>query len=160
MTAVAIRQFSARLFEGNIAYPQEAVNLVDKIDDYQPLQPILTGYCSGDIQIAFGVTATIPMPDGYTNAATLLAVLRFDSPCTITVTSPLVALTDKVYGMGSAVQNGIYATQARITAITVKNPAASGTMTVSYGLLSLPDITLEASFRGIQSTGAMSEVPT
>ena len=163
MTAVAVRQFTTRLFDGQVDQPQDATTLVDSIDDYigsQPLLPILLGYLSGDVNLPDSSVVTLPLPDSYVSTGILLSVLRFTGPVTIALTSPVFSGTKTIYGQGTATQNGVFAFQGQVTAITVTNPQGSTIpVTVDYFFLALPDITLPASFRGIQTTGLMSEVP-
>ena len=137
--------------------------MVDSMDDYtgsQPRLPILLGYLSGDVNLPSSSPVTLPLPDAYTNTGVLLSVLRFTGPVTIVITSPLVVGTDTVYGQATSTQNGVFSFQGQVTSIQVTNPNGSTPITVDYFMLALPDITNEANFRGIQSTGVMTEVPT
>jgi hypothetical protein len=154
------REFRTDVFNGTLTSSQSpgAVE-ISQLSETQPLkQVILAGPPrTGTVYLTHGVSHTLPLPDGYTNASYLLCIFRVTGEVKVVVTSPDHAgSTVCVYG--TTASPGVYSITDKVTQIIITDEHATDARKVEYSLYWLPDITLEASFRGIQSTGAMAAV--
>ena len=147
------RSFAAHLFDGNQATipstaPWQTIVRVGEL--YPPKQPIISSYSHGFRSMVAGATFTVPLPDGYAGTGYLQVFLRaLGGQCEVVTTTP--ASTMLVHST-TTIPGDLCFTESLAT-LTVNNTSAV-TVYVQYLVVLLPDISLEASFRGMQSTGA------
>ena len=111
---------------------------------------------TGSGLIANSGSFVIPMPDGYTSAGYLFYTIRTTGLLTATIVSPVHA-TSTILVYGQNAQAGSLSTTEQITSITLANNSGAAVW-FEYSCFALPDISLEASFRGLQSTGARTSI--
>ena len=155
------RDISVSMFDGNKSAMQDSTKQIFRIESQDQFfgrsrQPLCPAMNSGSGIIATAGTFAVALPDGYTNAAYLLYVIRSAGTITATVVSPDHA-TAAVIVYGTSTQLGTFSTTEHVTSISLKNDTGSACY-FEYQCYYLPDITIESSFRGLDSTGARANV--
>lgn len=106
------------------------------------------------ISIASLASYTVPLPDGYTNAAYLACNFRCLGRLKFSVVSPSHT-TSVAICEATTTYPGYYGITDQVTSITITNPTAS-TVKLRYILVQLPDLSANASYlRGALTTGVV-----
>ncbi len=153
------RQYQATVYNERTTSAQTAgLTPAAEIAEDKVQQIISTGSSSGGTSLAPAGSVTVPMPDGAGTSRIMIQVRVEGGVGRLTMTSgdfvgnsiTLIKATSTLAGVWSGV----------VTPLTfvLDNPTAATTIRVRWTCTILPDITTEASFRGMQSTGTESEI--
>ena len=152
------RNFACEIYEdqldGDISDDARIVDVSDS-----PTQKEVIGVvpsCGGG-QLAASGSLTVPLPDGYTNASYLHVTIRCEGLIKIAIASP-DHTTSNCLCQGSSTSPGMHQVVEHVNSITITNTSATTAVKIGYALFTLPDISDEDEFRGLQTDGSQTEV--
>lgn len=155
------RQYQATVYDQRVT-SQRSPGLTAQAELTEDVvkQVITAGISSGKHTMAFGTSLTLTFPDAMVAGDRLLFHLRVeDGVCRLTQTSTEFAGNSIVLIYSTATQAGMYCGTIKPTTLVLDNPQASGSVKVQWTFAVMPDVTVETSFRGMQSTGLEAAVP-
>lgn len=101
---------------------------------------------NAEIVMVTTASFTIQLPEDYTGADRLFAIFESDGILRVAVTLTDMS-TSTVLVRGTSDAKGFYSFTEKVSSITISNPSAVS-INVRYAVMTYPDLTVAASFRG------------